>query len=110
MTANPIERCLILYSEAQWHAFNEQLKREKRDVHIRRFERFLAEHTMEGVACDSQGRLLLTPQQREFCRIEKDVTTVRMPDRVELWAKERYEEQFPSDEEVADTAERLGFF
>jgi MraZ protein len=94
--------CLALYSQEQWEAFRARLKGLPRSARRRQFERLLAEHTLEGVACDSQGRLLLAQAQRDFAQIGREVVMVKTDSYIEVWAKDRFE---PAKLSVADGAE-----
>ena len=110
MTVVPAERCLALYSQDDWKALCGRLETVERTPQRRRFERFLSEHTVEAVSCDSQGRLLVLPSQREFAQIGREVVTIRTESRVEIWAKDRYEAQRMSDDEAAAYSDEAGFF
>ena len=59
---------------------------------------------------DKQGRILLPANLREFAGIEKDVVSVGVYSRVEIWSKERYEENtdFDDMDEIAEHMAELG--
>ncbi len=46
---------------------------------------------------DSQGRVVLPANLREFARIKKDIVICGAGNRAELWAKEVYDEYFGED-------------
>ena len=55
-------------------------------------------------------RILLPANLREFAGIEKDVVSVGVYSRVEIWSKERYEENtdFDDMDEIAEHMAELG--
>jgi MraZ protein len=110
VTINPSDRCLALYSQEEWQAFCLRLDGLQRSKDKRQFERLLSDLTVEGVACDAQGRLLLSPSQREFAKIDREVVTVGAFKRVEIWSKDRYEANVASVEAAAAFSEEQGLF
>lgn len=60
---------------------------------------------------DASGRILLTPKQREYAGLSKDVTIIGVSTHVEIWDTERYEELCASvsQEDMLNTLEELGF-
>ena len=77
-----------------------------KDERYRRFVRYLFAHT-EEVACDSQGRVGVPTLLRTYAGIERQVVSVGLLTRVEIWAKERYAFEAPEGE-VADLMADLG--
>ncbi len=60
---------------------------------------------------DGQGRILLTPEMREYAHIGKTATVVGLPDRAEIWDSERYraaEEAYFQTKTMAEIYEELG--
>ena len=49
------------------------------------------------VACDKQGRFLIPPQLRAFASIERDAVIIGVSDRIEVWAKEKWDDFVSSD-------------
>ena len=74
-----------------------------KDERYRRFVRYLFAHT-EEVACDNQGRMVIPARLREYAGIERDVVSVGLLTRVEIWAKERYGFQQPARGRGAPTS------
>jgi MraZ protein len=93
--------CLALYPSQTWVEFCGRLEAvPKKDENYRRFVRYLFAHT-EEVSCDNQGRVVIPLLQREYAGIERQVVSVGLLTRVEIWAKERYVIQTPPPSEVA---------
>ncbi|HYL27868.1 MAG TPA: division/cell wall cluster transcriptional repressor MraZ, partial [Candidatus Nitrosotalea sp.] len=87
--------CLALYPMATWAEFCGRLEAvPKRDETYRRYVRYLFAHS-EEVGCDSQGRVVVPALLRSYAGIERQVVSVGLLTRIEIWAKERYEFQRP---------------
>ena len=60
---------------------------------------------------DTQGRILIPAELREYAGIEKNVTIVGVPGRVEIWDAETYrasEEAYFQQKSMAEIYEELG--
>lgn len=100
--------CLALYPSATWVEFCGRLEAvPHKDDRYRRFVRYLFAHS-EEVGCDSQGRVVVPALLRSYAGIERQVVSVGLLTRVEIWAKERYAFQQPPEGEVADFMADLG--
>jgi MraZ protein len=89
--------CLALYPSATWVEFCGRVESvPNKDEAYRRFVRYLFAHT-EEVACDSQGRVVIPALLRAYAGIERQVVSVGLLTRVEIWAKERYAFQTPPE-------------
>lgn len=105
-----LDGCLFVYSNEEWHRIEESLREKPlTSREARKFMRFF----FAGAACcevDKQGRILLPANLREFAGIEKDVVSVGVYSRVEIWSKEKYEEMndFDDMDEIADHMAELG--
>ncbi len=107
--------CLYLYPETEWKkladkalTFDFVLPKDKE------FMRLFFSGAME-CSLDKLGRILIPPPHREYAGIKKDVIFAGMLKRIEIWAKERFEERVlkPSmeankEEGVSEMASRLG--
>jgi MraZ protein len=94
--------CLALYPSATWVEFCTRLEAvPKKDDNYRRFVRYLFAHT-EEVSCDNQGRVLIPALLRTYAGIERQVVSVGLLTRIEIWAKERYAIAGPPREQLAE--------
>lgn len=92
---------LALYPSATWVEFCTRLEAvPKKDEHYRRFVRYLFAHT-EEVSCDNQGRVVIPQLLRKYAGIERQVVSVGVLTRIEIWAEERYAVQAPGSDELA---------
>lgn len=93
---------LALYPAATWVEFCARLEAvPKKDEHYRRFVRYLFAHT-EEVSCDNQGRVVIPLRLRTYAGIERQVVSVGLLTRIEIWAQERYAVQAPSPDELTE--------
>jgi MraZ protein len=100
--------CLALYPSATWVEFCERLESvPQKDDRYRRFVRYLFAHT-EEVACDTQGRVVVPALLRAYAGIERQVVSVGLLTRIEIWAKERYAFQNAPEGDVPDFMGQLG--
>ena len=93
-----LDGCLFVYSNEEWHRIEENL----RDKPL----------TSREATCevDKQGRILLPANLREYAGIDKEVVSVGVYSRVEIWSKDRYLENsdFDDMDEIADHMAELG--
>jgi MraZ protein len=103
-----LENCLFLFPEREWEAFGEKLRTlPLASGAARAFTRLFFSGASE-CEVDPQGRILLPSNLREYAGIEKEVVIVGVSNRVEIWAKDRWEEYCKKAEEsFAETAEKL---
>jgi MraZ protein len=100
--------CLALYPSPTWVEFCARLEAvPHKDERYRRFVRYLFAHT-EEVACDNQGRVVIPALLREYAGIERQVVSVGLLTRVEIWAKERYDFGTPPEGELNELVAELG--
>lgn len=98
--------CLFVYDQDGWNAFEENLRSmpmNKKEV--RQLARFFLSGAAD-VEVDKQGRILIPTELREHAGIEKDVILIGMADKIEIWSKERWEEE-SSYQNVDETLEKM---
>ena len=104
------KECLIAYDNTEWQKFEEkinELPNTNADA------RLLRRYFLGGAAScevDKQGRILLPANLREYAGIDKEVVSVGVYSRVEIWSKDRYLENsdFDDMDEIADHMAELG--
>lgn len=87
-----LDRCLFVYPLSEWKVVEEKLKQlpvTQRDA--RAFARFFFSGATD-VELDKQGRIMLPASLREYAGFVRDVVVIGVSTRVELWAKEVWEE------------------
>lgn len=86
-----LDNCLIIYPMETWEEQQKQLASlPKSDPQARAFLRYIYSNAVE-CEIDKQGRTVIPLNLREAAGIEKELVTIGMMDRVEIWAKEVYE-------------------
>lgn len=105
-----LDGCLFVYPESEW----KNIEAKFREIPLttkdaRKFSRFF----FAGAAScetDKQGRALIPNVLREYAGIGKDVVLVGVLNRIEIWSKERWEDENSYDDmdEVAEHMAELG--
>lgn len=108
-----LDGCLFVFSDEEWKAFEIKLKSlPLTNKNARQFARFFV---AGATPCelDKQGRILLPATLREFAGLEKDVVLTGMLNRIEIWSKEKWNENNSLDDvamdEIAEQMTNLGF-
>ncbi|MDP4143262.1 MAG: division/cell wall cluster transcriptional repressor MraZ [Bacillota bacterium] len=102
-----LDGCLYVYTLSEWTILEEKLKKlplTSRDA--RAFVRFFFSGANE-VCIDKQGRALLPQNLLEYANIEKDIVSIGVSTRIEIWSKEKWEEYNESDMDMAGIAEKM---
>ncbi len=107
-----LDGCLFVFSDEEWKAFEIKLKSlPLTNKNARQFARFFV---AGATPCelDKQGRILLPATLREFAGLEKDVVLTGMLNRIEIWSKEKWNENNSLDDvamdEIAEQMTDLG--
>lgn len=101
------DRCLFVYTSEEWHNIEEKFRNiSMTSKDARKFSRFF----FAGAAScelDKQGRILLPPVLREYANLTKDVVLVGVLSRVEIWDKDRWQENTYDEDEMDEIAEHM---
>lgn len=96
-------RCLFVHTEKEYEVFYETLLKNisVTENEETRAERMILKSTvpLDG---DTQGRMILPQNLKDYAKIDKDVMICGMGTRVEIWAKEVYDEYFKDENEHFD--------
>jgi MraZ protein len=96
------ENCLEAYPEAEWVKLEKKISQlPQLDKNAKAVMRFLVSSAIE-CPVDKQGRILIPQYLRNHAGLEKDVVLAGMIDKVEIWAKDRWEK------EMSETSEQFG--
>jgi MraZ protein len=90
------EKCLSLYTLAEWEPLFEKIKGlNEFDPKQREFRRaFLNGATV--VELDSAGRILLPPNLKEYAELQKDIVITAAGNKMEIWDSNKYKKIFDS--------------
>lgn len=105
-----LDGCLFVYDNEEWKLFEEKLRALPiTNKEARQFVRFFLAGATEAEV-DKQGRILIPNVLREFAELIKDVVLVGVGSRIEIWGKERFENEavFEDMDEIAEHMAELG--
>jgi len=101
-----LDKCLFMFAEEEWRTQEAKFKAisfTKQQARI--FNRLYFSGAVEIIA-DRQGRILLPQYIKDFAQIKRDVVIVGVSNRIEIWAKDKWEEFYkssqPSFEEISE--------
>jgi MraZ protein len=103
-----LDKCLFMLPEEEWRAQENRLKAisfTKKES--RTFNRLFFSGAAE-MDCDAQGRILLPQYLKDYAEIKRDVVIVGVSSRIEIWAKDKWEDFYGnSRQSFEEIAERL---
>lgn len=89
-TIDTQDACLFIYPMAEWEKIESQIaKLPTFNPDTRRLQRLLIGHARE-MELDSNGRVLMPPELREYAQLEKKVVLVGQSHRFELWSLDNW--------------------
>jgi len=105
-----LDRCLWVFSQEAFRKLDERLNQQPLlDLNALRLHRFFCAEAMDSSA-DSQGRVALPPNLRDYAGIDKDILIVGAGNRLEIWSKDRWDEITASltPEVISESAKQVG--
>lgn len=88
-----IDLCLYIYTMKSWEDFMEKLsKLPSSDPDARAFIRHFYSNAVE-CEVDKNGRITLPQELREYAEIEKDLVTVGVLDKIEIWSRKQWDNE-----------------
>ncbi len=104
-----LDGCLFVYSNEEWENFVKGLRNLPGNSEGRKLQRYF----MAGaITCevDKQGRILIPQKLRDQAALKKEVVFVGVLSKIEIWSKERYEENNSYDnmDEIAEHMSEFG--
>ncbi len=86
-----LDNCLFAYPLSQWKIIEEKVKElPTSQAETRAFVRMFFSGAVE-VELDKQGRIVIPQQLREHARIDRDTYVIGVSTKVEIWAREVWE-------------------
>jgi MraZ protein len=102
-----MDKCLNIYTVERWEAQMEKLDSlPQSDKRIRAFIRNLSGNAIE-CNIDSQGRIVITDELKEYAGIDKDLVTIGANKVIEVWDRDSYSNSVDNDYSEEDIAEAL---
>ena len=103
-----LDKCLFLFPEKEWRRQEEAFRAlPLTSKEARRFNRIYFSGAVE-INLGKQGRILIPAYLKNFAGIDKEIVVIGVSSRIEIWARERWQEFYNSAiEDFEDIAERL---
>jgi MraZ protein len=103
-----LDKCLFMFSEEEWRSQEGKFKSIPfTKLESRTFNRLYFSGAVE-VNADRQGRILLPQYLKDFAEIKKDVMLVGVSNRIEIWAKDKWQEFYGNSRQSFEAiAEKL---
>jgi MraZ protein len=105
------DNCLLIYTKKDWFELVDKVSSLPTSrASVRNFQRFLIGSAVEGDV-SRQGRISIPQNLREFAGLDKDIVIVGVANKIEIWAKERYEGFIANAEQArSEIAEEIAEF
>lgn len=102
-----LDGCLYAYPTSEWSKLEEKLKSlPLTNKDARAFTRFFFSGASE-IELDKQGRGLIPQNLIEYASIKKEIVSIGVLSRVEIWSKEKWQEYNESDIDYDAIAEKM---
>lgn len=106
-----LDGCLYVYSTNEWKRLEDKLNQlPLTNKNARTFVRFFFAGAKE-TNLDKQGRALIPPNLLEYAHIKKEIVSIGVLNRIEIWSKEnweKYNENNINFDEIAEQMTQLG--
>lgn len=106
-----LDGCLYVYPMEEWSKLEEKLKTlPLTNKDARAFVRFFFSGASE-VEIDKQGRALIPQNLIEYANIEKEIVSIGVSNRIEIWSKDKWNEYNDLNidyDEIAEKMSQLG--
>lgn len=102
-----LDGCLYVYPMDEWKVMEEKLKKlplTSKDA--RAFVRFFFSGANE-IEIDKQGRGVIPLNLLEYANIEKEIVSIGVSTRIEIWSKEKWNDYNESDIDFDEIAEKM---
>ncbi|WP_035301804.1 MULTISPECIES: division/cell wall cluster transcriptional repressor MraZ [unclassified Clostridium] len=102
-----LDGCLYAYPLEEWEILENKLKTlPLTNKDARAFVRFFFSGACE-IELDKQGRGLIPQNLKEYAGIEKDIVSIGVLSRVEIWSREKWNEYNESSIDFDSIAEKM---
>lgn len=105
-----LDKCLWVFTEEEFRKLDERLKAQPMlDPNAVRLQRFFSAEAVDGTT-DSQGRISIPSNLRDYAGIDKEVSIIGAGNRIEIWSKTKWIEiiNSVSDEMIRESAKEIG--
>ncbi|MBC2580659.1 division/cell wall cluster transcriptional repressor MraZ [Clostridium sp. DJ247] len=103
-----LDGCLYCYTLNEWEVLEQKLKKlPLTNKNARAFVRFFFSGANE-IEMDKQGRTVIPQSLLEYGDIKKEIVSIGVSNRIEIWSKEKWEEYNSSNIDYDQIAEQMG--
>lgn len=106
-----LDSCLYIYPITEWQILEQKMKTlPLTNKDARAFVRFFFSGACE-IEMDKQGRGVIPQNLKEYAGIEKEIVSIGVLTRIEIWGKEKWKSYNDSDvdfDSIAEKMENLG--
>lgn len=92
VVAKTFGKFLVMYSESEWENFMEKLDALGDDGEIGNMKRYIMKNAMP-TEVDTQGRISISADHREFAGLQKEISFIGMRKYVEIWGSSEADEE-----------------
>ncbi len=102
-----LDGCLYAYTKDEWKILEEKLKKlPLTNKDARAFVRFFFSGANE-IDVDKQGRALIPQNLLEYAVVKKDIVSIGVSTRIEIWSKEKWDEYNDQNIDYESIAEKM---
>jgi MraZ protein len=102
-----LDGCLYVYHLNEWKKLEEKLEKlPLTNKNARAFVRFFFSGANE-IEIDKQFRTLIPQNLLEYAEIKKDIVSIGVSNRIEIWSKEKWDEYNSSNIDYDNIAEQM---
>ncbi|EDU37322.1 protein MraZ [Clostridium sporogenes ATCC 15579] len=102
-----LDGCLYVYPKSQWEVLQKKLETlPLTNKNARAFVRFFFSGAHE-LELDKQGRTLIPQNLLEYGQIQKEIVSIGVSNRIEIWSREKWEEYNNSNIDYDSIAEQM---
>ncbi|EPY6470226.1 division/cell wall cluster transcriptional repressor MraZ [Clostridium sporogenes] len=102
-----LDGCLYVYPKSQWEVLQKKLETlPLTNKNARAFVRFFFSGAHE-LEIDKQGRTLIPQNLLEYGQIQKEIVSIGVSNRIEIWSKDKWDEYNNSNIDYASIAEQM---
>ncbi len=107
-----LDKCLFVFTRSEWANFEAKIRQlPLTNENARKFTRLMFAGAVECEP-DNNGRIMLPQTLRTHASLGKDIVSIGMSNRVEIWSKERWDEYNDesnfTDDEFIESMSALG--
>ncbi len=103
------EKCVCIYPMEEWNAFMERVKAVS--VSDRAMVMRYIQKTSAECEADSQGRVVIPPQIREYAELTKEIVVVGEHTKVEIWSLDNWNKYTSTEfdmDKLTDIMKQIG--